>query len=201
MEAAGPTRPRPAASGGRSSGGDEDQETVRWTVSPTNVRAVQRRGDERACQPTAIGQSLEAQRRKQQGTRAANVIARRVAGKPAPRPFHYHDWGRMANLGRSAAVGKFGRLEVRAPSHGCSGALPTSGTSSGPEPAVVLVSVALVMGDPGQGRAPARRVSVKVAAYSSPPQSRSRERARDMTGTSALLHAFLEVLGSVGVFL
>jgi NADH:ubiquinone reductase (H+-translocating) len=49
---------------------------------------------------------------KQQGAHAAEVIARRIAGRPAPRPFRCRDWGSMATIGRSAAVGKFGRLEV-----------------------------------------------------------------------------------------
>ncbi|HVA46535.1 MAG TPA: NAD(P)/FAD-dependent oxidoreductase [Pirellulales bacterium] len=39
----------------------------------------------------------------QQGRYVAKVLARRTAGKPSP-PFHYHDRGNMAVIGRSAAV-------------------------------------------------------------------------------------------------
>lgn len=40
----------------------------------------------------------------QQGRYAAQVIQRRVSGKAPPPPFHYHDRGNMAVIGRSAAV-------------------------------------------------------------------------------------------------
>jgi NADH dehydrogenase len=40
----------------------------------------------------------------QQGKYVARVIARRVRGKPAPKPFHYWDRGTMATIGRNKAV-------------------------------------------------------------------------------------------------
>jgi len=50
---------------------------------------------------------------KQQGAHVAEIIARRIGNRPPPRPFRYRDWGSMATIGRSAAVGNFGRLKVR----------------------------------------------------------------------------------------
>jgi NADH:ubiquinone reductase (H+-translocating) len=41
---------------------------------------------------------------KQQGHYVADVIRRRVAGKPAPAAFHYRDQGALATIGRSSAV-------------------------------------------------------------------------------------------------
>ena len=41
---------------------------------------------------------------EQQGRYVADVIAARVAGRPAPAPFRYHDAGSLAVIGRSAAV-------------------------------------------------------------------------------------------------
>ena len=49
---------------------------------------------------------------KQQGAHVAEVIAARAEGRPAPGPFRYRDWGSMATIGRSAAVGLFGRARV-----------------------------------------------------------------------------------------
>lgn len=49
---------------------------------------------------------------KQQGRYAAEVIIAQRRNHPAPAPFRYRDWGTMATIGRAAAVGKFGRLEV-----------------------------------------------------------------------------------------
>jgi NADH:ubiquinone reductase (H+-translocating) len=40
----------------------------------------------------------------QQGTYAGGVIARRIRGKPAPKPFKYFDKGNLAVIGRAAAV-------------------------------------------------------------------------------------------------
>lgn len=40
----------------------------------------------------------------QQGRYVAKVISQRLSGKAAPPPFHYHDRGNMAVIGRSAAV-------------------------------------------------------------------------------------------------
>jgi NADH dehydrogenase len=41
----------------------------------------------------------------QQGRYVANVIRRRLAGKPAPKPFRYRDYGSMAVIGMNKAVG------------------------------------------------------------------------------------------------
>lgn len=49
---------------------------------------------------------------KQQGRYAAEAIIAEMRNHPAPEPFRYRDWGTMATIGRSAAVGKFGSLEV-----------------------------------------------------------------------------------------
>lgn len=50
---------------------------------------------------------------KQQGRYAARVIARRVAGKPAPRPFRYRDVGNLATIGRQSAVVEFPFLRLK----------------------------------------------------------------------------------------
>ena len=47
----------------------------------------------------------------QQGKYVAQVIAHRVAGTPVE-PFHYHDKGIMATIGRAAAVAQIGRLRL-----------------------------------------------------------------------------------------
>jgi NADH dehydrogenase len=49
---------------------------------------------------------------KQQGRYVADLIAARVAGRPAPGPFRYHDAGQLAILGRSAAIADFGRVKL-----------------------------------------------------------------------------------------
>lgn len=49
---------------------------------------------------------------KQQGHYAAEAIIRQSNNVPRQAPFRYRDWGSMATIGRSAAVGKFGRLEI-----------------------------------------------------------------------------------------
>ncbi|WP_417580221.1 NAD(P)/FAD-dependent oxidoreductase [Pelagibacterium sp.] len=49
---------------------------------------------------------------KQQGQYVAEAIIRQQQGQCAQGPFRYRDWGSMATIGRSAAVGKFGKLEV-----------------------------------------------------------------------------------------
>jgi NADH:ubiquinone reductase (H+-translocating) len=49
---------------------------------------------------------------KQQGRYAAEAIIAELRNHPQPEPFRYRDWGSMATIGRSAAVGKFGKLEV-----------------------------------------------------------------------------------------
>ena len=49
---------------------------------------------------------------KQQGAYAARVIAARLAGNPAPPPFHYLDLGNLATIGRREAVVDFGWLKL-----------------------------------------------------------------------------------------
>ncbi len=49
---------------------------------------------------------------KQQGEYAAKVILHRLAGRPAPRPFRYRDYGTMATIGRGKAVAEFGSLHL-----------------------------------------------------------------------------------------
>jgi NADH dehydrogenase len=47
----------------------------------------------------------------QQGRYVAELIQRRLAGKPV-RPFHYHDKGSLATIGRAAAVAQIGWLRL-----------------------------------------------------------------------------------------
>ena len=49
---------------------------------------------------------------KQQGEYAAKAILRRLAGRPAQRPFHYRDYGTMATIGRAKAVAEFGPVHL-----------------------------------------------------------------------------------------
>jgi NADH:ubiquinone reductase (H+-translocating) len=49
----------------------------------------------------------------QHGKYVAKVIARRVAGRPAPGPFRYRDLGALAVIGRSRAVADLGRVQLR----------------------------------------------------------------------------------------
>ncbi len=49
----------------------------------------------------------------QHGKYVAGVIARRVAGRPAPGPFRYRDFGALAVIGRSRAVADLGRIRLR----------------------------------------------------------------------------------------
>ena len=49
---------------------------------------------------------------KQQGAYVARVIAARLAGTAATRPFRYRDQGSLATIGRKAAVVDFGRLRL-----------------------------------------------------------------------------------------
>ena len=60
------------------------------------------------------------------GKYAAKVIAARIAGKPAPKPFRYVHLGELATIGRRAAVVKLGWLKLKGFSAGCSGAWCTS---------------------------------------------------------------------------
>ena len=46
----------------------------------------------------------------QQGRYVARAVARRLRGAPPPAPFRYVDHGRMATIGRGAAVAEIGRL-------------------------------------------------------------------------------------------
>lgn len=50
----------------------------------------------------------------QQGAYVARLITRRLAGKPTG-PFHYHDRGSMATIGRAAAVADFGWIRFSGP--------------------------------------------------------------------------------------
>ena len=49
---------------------------------------------------------------KQQGAYVARVIAARLAGKPAPLPFRYRDFGNLATIGRKEAVADFGWVKL-----------------------------------------------------------------------------------------
>ena len=49
---------------------------------------------------------------KQQGVYVARVIAARIAGRPAPGPFRYRDFGNLATIGRREAVVDFGWLRL-----------------------------------------------------------------------------------------
>jgi NADH dehydrogenase len=49
---------------------------------------------------------------KQEGAYVALVIAARLAGKPAPPPFHYRDLGNLATIGRKEGVVDFGWLKL-----------------------------------------------------------------------------------------
>jgi NADH dehydrogenase len=48
----------------------------------------------------------------QQGGYVARLIRRRVAGRPAPAPFHYFNKGNLATVGRNKAVAEFGNLHI-----------------------------------------------------------------------------------------
>ncbi len=50
---------------------------------------------------------------KQQGRFVADVIARRIAGKPAPQVFHYRHAGHLATIGRKSAVIEFPRFKMK----------------------------------------------------------------------------------------
>ena len=49
---------------------------------------------------------------KQQGRYVARLIAGRIAGRPAPGPFRYRDYGNLATIGRKRAVVDFGWLHL-----------------------------------------------------------------------------------------
>lgn len=48
----------------------------------------------------------------QQGRYVDGLIARRVAGRREPPPFHYRDRGKLATVGRSFAIADFGRVRL-----------------------------------------------------------------------------------------
>ena len=49
---------------------------------------------------------------KQQGQHVARTVAARLAGRTAPPPFAYRDYGNLATIGRSKAVADFGWLKL-----------------------------------------------------------------------------------------
>src|SRR3546814_2145189 len=49
----------------------------------------------------------------QQGKYVANLIGRRLKGKPADGPFKYRHQGNLATIGRSLAVIDMGRVKLR----------------------------------------------------------------------------------------
>jgi NADH:ubiquinone reductase (H+-translocating) len=49
---------------------------------------------------------------KQAGNHVARVIAARVTGAPAPKPFRYADYGNLATIGHSKAVADFGWMHL-----------------------------------------------------------------------------------------
>jgi NADH dehydrogenase len=49
---------------------------------------------------------------KQQGVHIARLLRARLAGRPAPPPFRYRNYGTMATIGRRSAVADFGWLRV-----------------------------------------------------------------------------------------
>jgi len=48
----------------------------------------------------------------QQGRYVGKLIHRRIAGKPAPRPFSYFDKGNMAVVGKGFAILQTGRVRI-----------------------------------------------------------------------------------------
>jgi NADH:ubiquinone reductase (H+-translocating) len=49
---------------------------------------------------------------KQQGAYVARLLRARLAGRPAPPPFRYRDYGTLATIGRRAAVADFGWIRL-----------------------------------------------------------------------------------------
>jgi len=49
---------------------------------------------------------------KQQGAYVGRLLKARIAGRPDPAPFRYHDFGTMAVIGRSRAVADFGWCQL-----------------------------------------------------------------------------------------
>jgi len=50
---------------------------------------------------------------KQQGAYVADLIRRRLQGRPAPPPFRYRHAGSLAQIGKRLAVIEFGRFKLR----------------------------------------------------------------------------------------
>jgi NADH dehydrogenase len=50
---------------------------------------------------------------KQQGAYVAKVIKAKLAGRPAPGPFHYRHQGSLATIGKSAAIIDFGWIKLK----------------------------------------------------------------------------------------
>ena len=50
---------------------------------------------------------------KQQGRYVGRLLKACLQGRREPRPFHYHNWGTMAIVGRSHAIADFGRLRFK----------------------------------------------------------------------------------------
>ena len=50
---------------------------------------------------------------KQQGRFVANLIAKRIAGKPATQAFHYRHAGHLATIGRKSAIIEFPRYKMK----------------------------------------------------------------------------------------
>lgn len=50
---------------------------------------------------------------KQQGRYVGELIRQRTLGREVTKPFVYRNWGSMAVIGRSHAVGDFGSLRLR----------------------------------------------------------------------------------------
>ncbi|GCE28028.1 NADH dehydrogenase [Dictyobacter alpinus] len=48
----------------------------------------------------------------QQGRYVASVIKQRISGEPAPEPFHYHDKGNLATVGRAYAIASIGPIRI-----------------------------------------------------------------------------------------
>jgi NADH dehydrogenase len=67
----------------------------------------------RICDGTGAAVPGVAPAAKQAGKYVAGVIAARVAGRPAPQPFRYANYGSLATIGRKAAVADLGALKMR----------------------------------------------------------------------------------------
>ncbi|SFN38572.1 NADH dehydrogenase [Formivibrio citricus] len=68
-----------------------------------------------AAQTDATGKAVPgvAQGAIQGGEHVGKQILARLAGKPAPAPFRYFNWGNMATIGRHSAVADFGWMKMK----------------------------------------------------------------------------------------